>query len=107
MVTRKLGIQICKECEEHVRWAKTVNGKPIMLNFSPDDDGNQVFVGRGEVMQLAGAELDRERDTGGILFKVHRTDCAAEKALGSGRMPQHVRDQLQRSHGAPARRARG
>lgn len=107
-MTRKLGIQICKDCEEHVRWAKTVNGKSIMLNYSPDDDGNQVFVGRGQVMQLSGPELERERAAGSVLFKVHRSDCPAEREPVSGRMPQHVRAQLlKRSHGSPARRSRG
>lgn len=100
--------QVCQRCGEEVRWARTVNGKRIMLDFSPDPDGNNFYSGRGQVRQLGGRELEKERAAGTPLFRPHRLDCAAERPPVSGRMPPHVRAQLQqRSHGSPARRARG
>ncbi len=34
----------CQKCPAKVRWAKTVNNKPMLVDLEPSEDGNLVLI---------------------------------------------------------------
>lgn len=98
----------CKKCQAPIRWVRTRSGSWIPLDESSDPAGRWVINPGSSATQLMGVELEHARETGRLLFTNHIVDCAGEREPVGGRMPVHVRAQLQqRSMGSPPRRARG
>ena len=66
----------CASCNAPIRWATTVNKKPIPLDAEPSEDGNVVFVDLTDRVDVLGPEgVVQAKLTNQILFMPHHATC--------------------------------
>ena len=68
----------CRSCGAHIRWARTLSGKPIPLDDAPVANGNVRLVpdtGGVRAVVLAGDDLRRAHTAGEGLYYPHHGSC--------------------------------
>lgn len=66
----------CRSCKAPIRWARTVNDKPLPVDAHPTPDGNVLLREPGPTADvLAGLFLAAARDQGLELHMPHHATC--------------------------------
>lgn len=93
----------CRQCGDQIRWVDAPDGSDMALEAATDPAGTIRVIHqtdsagqiRPSALVLDGPDLAQARRRGEALWSAHTAVCPGTRT-GSGRMPDHIRQKIQK-----------